>query len=1715
MNSRSHVPGVSLQGIVPAPHTSYLIGNDLAGRLACKGEDWWAGLTIHACETVGGIDHLQVIDADGQRWRVLLAEWNTPQDGQLQADAALALTLGEELAETPAFVGERDRLALVYPPRTAQALAERRHGTGSIRAFLELALAATDTLMRVHEAGIIHGGLSPARLLIRTDGGVRLTGFAWMSGSEADGVGDRRLSGTDMAYAAPELIRTDPAPVDARTDLYALGVMLYEHLVGAVPITARDLQGWLHAQVAVEPPSARRRRPDVPEVIDHILLKLISKDPKQRYQTARALHADFRRVAKSIAATGEAHRFVLARGEFAEPQGPFAPLVGREREREKLTDFYAAFRASSSRRIVLVSGEPGAGKSTLVETVLADLEETGAIRAAGKGVQLRQGTPFAPIAQALRTALARLMGGEEQALEAARARLDAVVGCGRVLAELVPDLAILPAESRIVADVPAQVAQARSARIIADTFGAIASPEAPVVLFLDDLQWFDHASLNVVRQLCSDASAHVFFIGSFRGEAVNRTSVREVLEAARNAPAFALELALEPLGERDTAALVAAILKSAPEDVRAIAARVHGETHGNPFYIGQLLRRLVEEQILQFDAETQHWIWSAQQDRHPQEMADLMPERINALPPLQRLFLQRCASLGGRCSAPFVAQLSGASPEETIRAATALVTAGLLHRAGADFAIAHDRVLEAAYAALSPAERARTHLDNARQLSTANPSPAPDLAFEIASQIEHCDLGALTAQERPHFAHVLLLAARTCRSAGEAHRALHFVELIRRLLPATEAEGLATLMFETEWLHCDCLLAVGRVDEALAALDALTRLGSDPIAMADIFRLKASALTVKSAYPLAIEAARAGLRALEIDFATTATPEALEASYRTCRNRLEALTHDGLLALPEMADRRARSALSLLSTMISSFFIKGDLRFLHVIKIVELTLAHGAAPESAYGLGWFGVLSAHYFEDYEQGTQDATAACALARRDGYEAQRTAALIALDQISAWTQPMRTALSHAREGARVGQAAGDHGMVCYARNHIASDLLATGTRLDLVRSELLDSISTTREMGYSDIEWILAGQLGFVEALRSGVIADPIPDADLRKTSVATQFWVRHYEGLQAFLLGHVEAAVGLLEQAEAMAWAAAGHVDTANTCFFLALAHAHDPRPDLTAEQRLRHMTLARERFRSWATLNEETFSSRHVLLEAEAARLAGQRAEAMALYERAAKAAVAARFVQDQALAQELAARFYGDLGLKAPAQGCLQAAIQCYRDWGAQAKADQLAGHLTGGPRRDMPAATPRRMQQDLDLTVMTAASQTLAEEVGLEQVVRTLMKSMIIHAGAQFGLLLLLRHGRPVSEAVARVRAQDIEIVLQPPGAPEDLMPASVLKTVLRTRKPLTLADAATEAAQRGLSMDGRSVRSLACIPLIKRGELIGMLYLENGLSADVFTPQRMAMLEVIAPQAAISLDAARLYGDLMDENLRRAQAEFDLREARSELARANQLTAMGSFATSVAHEINQPLASLVAQAEAGLRWLNRPQPDLGEVSSSLESIRKSGRRAADIITALRALVKQEPSPLSTVAVEDIVDDVLKILAPDLEAAGVTVAVVPGTGQHRIMANVTQLQQVFFNLITNAVQAMAQGADRRLRIVTSASPDSVDVAIEDSGCGMPQEVIAGIFRPFFTTKKTGMGVGLAICRSIMELHGGSLNARSVEGQGSTFSVRLPRAQD
>ncbi|WP_190273057.1 trifunctional serine/threonine-protein kinase/ATP-binding protein/sensor histidine kinase [Rhodopseudomonas palustris] len=1622
--------------------------------------------------------------------------------------------MGAAAAELPAYVGNSDKVVLVYPAAVHRALASLPIGEVAVDRFLAIAEAAAISLSRVHACDVVHGTLDPGKVLLDKNVSVRFAEFgrARLTGQELapDMPG---LPQIDFKYAAPEQARRDHPVLDARSDLYALGVILYEFLVGRPPLLAASIAEWLHAHVAIDVPPPSHVRARIPPAIDAVLLKLLAKDPDQRYQTAGELQAEIARIAVLRGAAGAEDALSYPSGKLAVRTRLADSLFGRNAELDSLARSLDNVRQSCRAEVVLLSGPPGAGKSALVGHLLKRVSPGDAISAVGKGDPLRKAIPYAPIVQALRSAMISLVAGDLG--EAVRSRLAEVPGCGRLLTELVPDVELLSGSSRPLPEVPAHLAQVRTTRIIRETFAALASAQTPLVLFLDDLQWFDGASLDVAKALLDARSSHILLICSHRSDERSDGPWRSLSDEARASGIPCTEMKLAALSPGDTGELIAFALDQPVEQVGELSAIIHRETNGNPFYIGQLVQKLTDEQIVSFDGARQQWVWD--QDRLFQgfTVIEFMARRLEALPKRQREVLRHLACLSRRGSIEVLAGLTAISSDEVRKLVDSLVQANLISRAGEYLTFSHDRVREAAYSLTPEERRPSEHLRIARYfLAAGDGYCSPDLAFDIATQITRADRSRLEDRERVIFAGVLLTAVRTSRSTGAAEQALRFLDVARDLRSPSGVPDGEFPVFAIEWLRCDCLLALANTEDALAALGGLLDVVVAPVEIADTYRLRALALTIRSDYDSAIEAALQGLSALGIEIERLPDLRNLERVYWTCQGRLEQLTPAGILALPDASDDIARTAQPLLSTLISASFVPGDLRFLHVLKIVELTLDYGLTPESAYGLAWFGVYGAHHFAAYGQGVLWAEVACRMVEREGYEAQRAAALIALDQVSVWTRPMRFALERAREGARVGQAAGDLGMACYARNHIASNLLVLGEPLDAVRGEISEGLSYTIAIGYKDIERILDAQMGLVTALLSG-------DSDRHRasdadsiTSKVTQFWVSYYAGVTALLFNRDAAALRHLEKAMDLAWSAPAHIDTAQCQFFFALASCRSIAAGRPTDDKIARLYTVRTRFAEWARLNPDTFESKSLLLDAEAARLSGDGAAAQRLYERAARAAERTGFIHDQALAHELAGNYYVEAGLFAPAQGCLIAAGACYRQWGAIGKATHLAVRFPQQAGRVAPAEDGAG-QRELDLAALTAAAQTLAEEVGLEQVLRTLMRSMIVHAGAQFGLFLLVQDGVAGIEASARVERQEIRVDLYGAIPTDDDLPLALLKTVMRTKKAVTFADVSADAPQ--LDAAGprrRAARSLACIPFIKRGDLVGMLYLENSLAANVFTPGRTAMLEVLAAQAAISLDAARLYRNLIDENRRRAEAEFQLREARAELGRTSQMTALGSFAASIVHEINQPIASILAQTEAALRWLNREQPDIAEVTQGLTRIRNSGRRTADIVKSLRSLGKQAPATFSPICLEEVVEEVMRLIAEDLDAGSVQITVVLLDQRRRISADRVQLQQVIFNLVTNAIHAMAEMEESARRIVistTEAGDGMVRLTIEDSGCGMSEEVRGRIFEPFFTTKTAGMGVGLAICRSIVELHRGTISVRSTPGQGSTFEIAIP----
>jgi signal transduction histidine kinase len=500
----------------------------------------------------------------------------------------------------------------------------------------------------------------------------------------------------------------------------------------------------------------------------------------------------------------------------------------------------------------------------------------------------------------------------------------------------------------------------------------------------------------------------------------------------------------------------------------------------------------------------------------------------------------------------------------------------------------------------------------------------------------------------------------------------------------------------------------------------------------------------------------------------------------------------------------------------------------------------------------------------------------------------------------------------------------------------------------------------------------------------------------------------------------------------------------------------------------------------------------------------------MRLYEEAIRVARENGFVQNEGLAYEVAARFYMARGLETIADAYLRNARDCYLRWGADGKVrqlDRLYPHLTAVEGHRLPAGIGSPVQQ-LDLATVVKASQAVSSEIVLPRLIERLMTIALENAGADRGLLILPTDDAHLIQAEAQATGDRVDVVLCQTPISGATCPESLVRYVIRTHDSVILDD----ASRPNLFSDdnylrGRNTKSILCLPLIKQGRLTGLIYLENRLTSGAFTADRSAVLELMAAQAAISLENTRLYSDLQER-------EAKAREAQMALAHANRVTTMGQLTASIAHEVNQPIAAVVTNAHAALRFLGGQPADLEEVRQALDRIIRDGNRAGDVIGRIRDLIKKVPARQAELDINEAILEVIEIMRSELLRNGVALQTELANGLPLTRGDRVQVQQIVLNLIMNAVEAMADvsNGSRDLLIRTAGDiSNGVLVTVRDSGPGLTPESLERLFDPFYTTKPGGMGMGLSICRSIIEAHGGRVWAAATAPRGASFQFTLP----
>lgn len=1612
-----------------------------------------------------------------------------------------------------------------------------------VRKFLRLACAVTTAIAAMHRSGVLHRALTPDRILVDERlQCAHLIGFGMASrlGGDEQAPADDPVEWDDASfdYLAPELGARMNVRADVRADLYALGAIFHELLVHAPLFEAPDAAARLHAHATRRPALAHRLRPDVPMQLSRIVGRLLEKSPELRYADAAALLADLTACEELLDEHGGIPTFPLNAGSAMADWDHAMPVLGRDHELRQLQALYQCVRTGGGARTAFVHGDAGIGKSRLLRELVARLEGDGApLVASAKCMSAGTGLPFDVMTRALRPLLQVALSSAEQEFARWRQRLrEATHPVSATVAGLLPDLRpLLDLTPEDVAPSLADMALVFERELVLHAMGRMiacfARPERPLVLMLDDLQWADVETLRLLDRLLADhADAALLVLGSIRSSGPGHPRHPSPAPSARVAP---LHLDLAPIDSASTRRLIAGALGQAMSDAAALAdlqQLVEKWTGRNPFFIRRLLNRLLAARLLRHDPVRRAWTWDLHRIRAEPGLCDvggLLALDLDELPGPTLSLLRTLAALGDRVAGPLLALAGGVAPEALPPAFAAAAEAGFVSADGDEWAFTHDHVREAVLASQPPAAQAALHLSIARRLMTAPPSTVP--IYLLATQANLAAPSPGPQDERRAFALVNLEAGRRAKAATAHQAALDYFRHALRWFDGDrgeEALQAALLCGEAEFM-------TGALADAEARLAGLADLAGDGVFGAELARLRAALYTALGRYDDALDVGLGFLRQAGFELPRRPDDAQVEAEYRLVRQWIDAHGMAALRDLPDDTDPRRRAMVDVFADLLPpALYSDQRLVDLMLLRMVRLAIANGHADASANGYVCMIQLFGARHGDFATSRAFGELALHLVNERGlsrYQARvyHTYATFVVP----WTAPARSARPHFDRAFEVATRVGDHTFALYCGRNRATGMLFAGEFLADVRQSVEPALARARDAGFKLVVDALLAQRTLLSELQDGdrgdrgegghggsgqavmdeTMAEPVESA--APTLVDLAYWV--YRLQVGVLFGDAAMARRARLRAEACQGAGRAFAEYGDLPFYGALAllaGADAPAPDEDAQALERHMAA----LAGWSTHCPENFGARWALVRAEQARRQGRGADAAALYADAVAQARRHQLTQVEALAAELAAEFHLAQGRDIEGRAYLRHALAAWQRWGATAKQRELQSR-----HADLlePEATsfPTTRLHTLDVQAVLRISHALGGELVPERVVDTTMRTALESAGAEYGTLALLRGDAWLVRATARVQAGAIVVAQKPAPLSSEVLPVSVVYAVARAQQAAQFDDAReSQALAQDDYVKRHRPRSLLCVPMMRRGQLIGVLYLENNLAPRVFTAAKAELLEVIASQAAFALENTRLYEEAVDQNLQRAAAEERLRAALTELERASRLKAMGELVASIVHEIGQPLSAIDTSASAAGRWLDRSQPEVGEALAMVRHVGLSARRAKSIIQGLRAMTRKVEPRLAEVDLGDALRECATLVGGSLAELGVALDLADTGASTRVMGDRVQLQQVAINLLMNGAEAMLDVPADRRRLSLSWGTEGagrVQVVVEDRGDGISPEALGQILEPFFTTKATGMGMGLAICKSIVGAHGGTLAFSPALPHGTRVVLDLPAA--
>ena len=1394
--------------------------------------------------------------------------------------------------------------------------------------FVRVAIQLSETLGQLHQHHIIHKNIQSKNIIFNPNTKkVKITNFALASLLETENqtISNPNLLEGNLAYMSPEQTGRMNLSIDYRTDLYSLGVTFYEMLTCQLPFSTSDPMELVHEHIARTPLSPQQLNPEIPQAVSDMVMKLLAKTPNDRYQSAFGLKADLEACLTQLQKTGKIEAFPVGKRDTSERFQIPQKLYGRKAE---VTALMSTFERVSQGRseMILVAGFSGIGKSALVNEIHKPIVQRRGYFISGKFDQFKRNIPYVSLIQAFQELIRQLLTESEAQLKNWQEKLlDALGANGQVIIDVIPEVELIIGKQPPIPRLGLNESQNRFNLVFQKFTSVFTQKEHPLVLFLDDLQWTDLASLKLIQLLMSNPdSQYLCLIGAYRDNEIDATHpLMLTLEQLHACGVQVNTITLRPLALTHINQLITDTLKCSREQSKPLAELVLTKTNGNPFFLRMLLKSLYQEKLLSFNASTNSWQWDFEKIQGvgiTDNVVELMVGKIQKLPENTQKLLKLAACIGNRFELEVLSTVNEKSLSATAGELWEALKVGLilplsdackiplvlnqeensiveevLSQLPIAYKFLHDRVQQGAYALIPESQKKEVHLKVGQLLlQNSQPDALEEKIFEIVNQL---NMGAeliTNQQERDELAQLNLIAGQRARAAAAYEPALRYFTSGLELLAADswQCQYKLTLALYVETAEAKFLNTNFEQARTLAELVL-----EQAILLLDKVKAYELIMQIYIAQNQPLKAIETGIEALQ-KLGLSVSSASSNSQWEVELPRLTDLED-----FPEMTDPYQLAALRLLMAICpAAYFAKPDILLPIVLIMVKLCIEHGHSALAAYAYVWYGAILCGVIGDLETGYQSGQLALKLLEQ--YHARELKSKIynlLYVLVRHWKEHVKESLVPFQEGSQSGLETGDIEYASYCIKDYCVHLFFIGQPLEVVNFKIAQSIDLLLKIKqeYSIYQTNIWRQL-ILNLLKKAEAKLSLKGRSFNETEMLPHF---HIANNRTLLFVAYLAKVILLylfkdyAQAIANAKLASEHAEGVRGFMYVAihnfyysltiLAEYHNVEK-YEQSQILSQVEANQEKMKHWAYHAPMNYQHKYELVEAEKARVLGQTLKAMEHYDRAIQGASKQGYRQEEALAYERAAEFYLSLGREIIAQTYMSEAHYSYTRWGATAKVEDLESRY---PKLISRASTQTKVELNtpsdktssnsgsnlgaLDLTSVIKASQALAGEIVLGKLLKKLMKIAIENAGAQTGYLILEKKGQLMIEVKSSVDKDGVIVHQSKLVEISQHLPVSVLNYVVRTKKNVVLQDATREGIFTTDPYIAKNhPQSILCTPIIHKDQLIGLLYLENNLATDAFTPDRLEVLKILSSQAAISIQNAQLYVELRESKKTIAQ-------------------------------------------------------------------------------------------------------------------------------------------------------------------------------------------------------------------------------------------------